>query len=76
MRSVLKEGLVPALSENLMLLRIFMRTMNLLEPPGELMQDPRVMPALIESYNRRDEREKPYEGPPRHEMVEILAKAS
>ena len=76
MRSVLKEGLVPALGENLMLLRIFMRAMNLLEPPSELMQDPRVMPALIESYNRRDEREKPYEGPPRHEMVEILAKAS
>ena len=34
MRSVLKEGLVPALGENLTLLRIFMRAMNLLEPPG------------------------------------------
>jgi 2-polyprenyl-6-methoxyphenol hydroxylase-like FAD-dependent oxidoreductase len=76
MRSILKEGLVPALGENLTLLRIFMRAMNLLEPPGELMKDPRVMPALIESYNRRGDREMPYEGPRRGEMVEILAKAS
>ena len=76
MRSLLKEGLVPALRENLTLLRIFMRAMNLLESPGELMRDPRVMPLLLESYGRRDQREKVYEGPDRLEMVEILSAAS
>ena len=73
MRSLLKDGLAPALEENVTLLRIFMRAMNLLEAPRELFKDPRVMPALLESYNRREEREKPYEGPKRAEMVEILA---
>jgi hypothetical protein len=37
MRSLLKEGLMPALREDLPLLRVFMRTMNLMDPPGDLM---------------------------------------
>ena len=58
MRSLLKDGLMPALREDVPLLRVFLRAMNLLEPPGDLMQNPVVMQGLLASYARRDQREK------------------
>ena len=43
MRSLLKKGLMPALREDLRLLRVFMRAMNLLDPPRNLMKNPVVL---------------------------------
>jgi 2-polyprenyl-6-methoxyphenol hydroxylase-like FAD-dependent oxidoreductase len=73
MRSLLKEGLVPALREDLPLLRIFMRAMNLLDQPRDLMKNPVVIQSLLASYARRDQREKVYLGPPREGMLERFA---
>jgi hypothetical protein len=73
MRSLLREGLMPALREDLTLLRIFMRAMNLLEQPRNLMQNPVVMQSLLASYARRDQRPKVFLGPSREEMVERFA---
>jgi len=73
MRSLLKEGLMPALREDLPLLRTFMRAMNLLDPPGELMRNPAVMQSLLASYAKRDQREKVDLGPTREAMVERFA---
>ncbi len=75
MRSLLKEGLMPALTEDLILLRVFMRMMNLMDPPGDLMKNPQVMQSLLASYAKRDERERPKlaDGPGREAMVELLA---
>jgi 2-polyprenyl-6-methoxyphenol hydroxylase-like FAD-dependent oxidoreductase len=75
MRSLLKEGLLPALQEDLKLLRIFMRTMNLLDRPGDLMKNPHLMQALLASYAKRDQREAVVHGPSRSEMVERFAAA-
>ena len=74
MRSLIKHGLIPALNEDLILLRVFMRAMNLLEPPGDLMKKPQVMQRLIASYAKRHERDpsKRVEGPGRDEMVALL----
>jgi hypothetical protein len=72
-RSLLKEGLMPALREDLRLLRIFMRAMNLLETPRDLMKNPVVMQCLLASYAKRDQREKVVLGPSREEMVERFA---
>jgi len=74
-RSLLKEGLLPALQEDVNLLRVFMRTMNLLDPPGDLMRNPMVMQSLIASYARRDQRPVVDQGPSRSEMVERFAAA-
>lgn len=77
MRGLLKDGLRPALMEDLPLLRRFLRTIHLLDQPGDLMKDPQVIQTLLRFYQTRDERkksEKP-EGPSRREMVERLEAA-
>ena len=73
MRSLLEEGLFPALREDLTLLRVFLRAMNLLEPPGELMKNPLVLQSLLASYAKRDQRPKEVLGPSRDEMVARFA---
>jgi 2-polyprenyl-6-methoxyphenol hydroxylase-like FAD-dependent oxidoreductase len=72
-RSLLKEGLVPALREDLPLLRVFVRTLNLLEPPGDLMRNPVFLQGLLASYAKRDQREKVALGPSREGMLERFA---
>jgi 2-polyprenyl-6-methoxyphenol hydroxylase-like FAD-dependent oxidoreductase len=72
MRSVLREGLLPAIREDLTLMRIFMRAMNLLEKPDDLMGRPEVMQRVMVSYQKREEREPLFQGPARSEMLEIL----
>jgi 2-polyprenyl-6-methoxyphenol hydroxylase-like FAD-dependent oxidoreductase len=73
-RSLIREGLMPALREDLSLLRTFMRTLHLLDPPGDLMKRPEVMQTVLASYQKRGEREelKQKDGPSRSEMVELL----
>jgi len=73
MRSLLKDGLMPALREDLALLRVFLRAMNLLETPGELFRSPLVMQSLLASYARREQREKVVFGPTREGMLERFA---
>ena len=75
-RSLLKEGLVPALQEDLPLLRILLRTVNLLDPPADLMKNPYVMQSLIASYAKRDQRPTVELGPGRGEMLARLDAAA
>jgi hypothetical protein len=72
-RSLLKEGLMPALQEDLGVLRIFMRALNLLDPPGDLFRNPAFMRGLLACYARRDQREKVVLGPTREAMLERFA---
>ena len=76
-RSLVREGLMPALHENLPLLRAFMRTLHLLDPPDDLMKKPEVIQAVLASYARREERarDKQAEGPSREAMVALFAEA-
>jgi hypothetical protein len=68
---------MPALNENLPLLRAFMRTLHLLDPPDDLMKKPEVIQAVLASYARREERarDKQAEGPSREAMVALFAEA-
>lgn len=75
MRSLLRDGLIPALREDLTVLRAFMRVFNLLEPPADLMKDPTILQKVLQSFERRDEREPVARGPKRAELVEQLAAA-
>jgi len=72
MRSLIREGLVPAMREDLVLLRAFLRVFNLLEAPTDLMKDPQILQRALAAYERRNEREAPPRGPGREEMLEIL----
>jgi 2-polyprenyl-6-methoxyphenol hydroxylase-like FAD-dependent oxidoreductase len=75
MRSVLREGLGPAMRSNLELMRKFSRVMHMLDTPQDLVSDPNVMKLVLEAYETRHERPSPVRGPSRDEMVELLAAA-
>jgi 2-polyprenyl-6-methoxyphenol hydroxylase-like FAD-dependent oxidoreductase len=73
MRSLLREGLLPAMREDLVLLRSFLRVFNLLEAPTDLMKDPQIIQRALASYERRGERKAERPGPNREEMLEALS---
>jgi 2-polyprenyl-6-methoxyphenol hydroxylase-like FAD-dependent oxidoreductase len=76
LRSLIRHGLVPALRLDADVSRVFFRSFNLLDPPGDLLRDPRVMLKVLELYQSRGEREDPVLGPGRAEMVARLAEGS
>jgi flavin-dependent dehydrogenase len=76
MRSLLVEGLVPALREDIVVTRAFMRVFNMLDDPRELMAAPDLLGRVMAVWGRRDEREPVRLGPSRSEMVEKIAAAS
>jgi 2-polyprenyl-6-methoxyphenol hydroxylase-like FAD-dependent oxidoreductase len=74
MRSVLREGLLPALRKDAAVFRAFLRGFNLLESPEALLQDSEVMATVLEAWQTRDEREPdPPLGPDREELLALLA---
>jgi hypothetical protein len=73
MRSLVRDGLLPALREDLVLLRAFTRVFNLLEAPTDLLKDPDVLQRVIAAFERRGERPPVARGPDRAEMLEYLA---
>ncbi|MGH0030910.1 MAG: FAD-dependent oxidoreductase [Myxococcota bacterium] len=75
MRSVMRDGFVPALREDVGVLRAFMRIFNLLAEPSDLMKDPAFLGKVLAVYQKRDQREPVEQGPSRDEVVEQLAAA-
>jgi 2-polyprenyl-6-methoxyphenol hydroxylase-like FAD-dependent oxidoreductase len=73
MRSLVRDGLLPALREDLVLLRAFTRVFNLLESPTDLMKDPDILQRAIAAFERRNQRSQGARGPDRAEMLEVLA---
>ncbi len=76
MRSVLREGLLPAMRTDPAVFRAFLRGFNLLEPPEALLQDAEVVATVMDAYQRRDERppDAPF-GPEREGLLALLAAA-
>ena len=77
LRSVLREGLVPALRTDIVVVRAFMRVFNLLAAPDALLRDPDVMGRVLAAWRERDRRA-PEElpGPERSAMLALLAQAA
>ena len=71
-RDVMQRGLVPALRLDSAVLRAFSRAFNLLDPPGDLMRRPDILQRVLKVYQAREQREEPYLGPGRTELIEIL----
>lgn len=77
LRSVLRDGLIPALRTDIEVVRAFMRVFNLLVPPDALMSDPVVMGRILTAWRERDQRPPlPAAGPERDAMVELIARAA
>ncbi len=74
MRSMLREGLLPAMRVDPVVLRAFLRMFNLLEPPNSLMADPDVIGRVMNVYQDRDARApEPPLGPDRTALIAALA---
>lgn len=74
-RSLVREGFLPALRENVQVLRAFLRMMTMLDPPGDLMKRPDVLQGALAAWQRRAERPALALGPSRADMVRLLADA-
>ncbi len=73
MRSVMREGLFPAVRTDPTVFRAFLRGFNLLEAPEVLLQDAEVMARVMEAYQSRDQRlPEPPLGPDRNELLARL----
>ncbi|HPU38323.1 MAG TPA: FAD-dependent oxidoreductase [Microthrixaceae bacterium] len=55
-RSLLRDGLLPAMRVDPVVLRAFLRMFNLLQPPDSLMNDPDVIGRVMAVYQDRDNR--------------------
>jgi hypothetical protein len=77
LRSVLRDGLIPALRTDIEVVRAFMRVFNLLVPPDALMTDPAVMGRILSAWRDRERRAAlPTAGPEREAMLEVIARAA
>ena len=75
MRSVMRDGFIPALREDISVLRAFMRIFNLLDAPSDLMKDPSFLGRVLAVYQKRHERE-PAEATSRDEVLDTMATAA
>lgn len=73
LRALIRDGLVPGLTEDPVLLRAFSRTIHLLDGPGELLRNPVAMQAMLAAWGRREQRPKVVLGPTRDAMLERFA---
>lgn len=74
MRDLLREGLLPAVRTDPVVLRAFLRSFNLLQPPQQLLTDTDVISRVMDVYQRRDERPaEPPAGVTRDELLGRLA---
>ncbi len=77
MRSVLREGLAPAMRTDPEVFRAFVRTFNLLVSPDTLISDSDIGARVLAVWNDRESRPpEPVLGPPRPELLEVLGLAA
>src|SRR5690606_28670058 len=76
-RSVLRDGLIPALRTAAEVVRAFMRVFNLLAPPDALISGPVAMGRILAAWRERERRPPlPAAGPERDTLVDLLARAA
>jgi 2-polyprenyl-6-methoxyphenol hydroxylase-like FAD-dependent oxidoreductase len=74
MRDVLRKGLLPAVRTDPVVLRAFLRSLNLLQPPEQLLSDTDVIARVMAVYQQRDDRPpEPNAGVERDELLARLA---
>jgi 2-polyprenyl-6-methoxyphenol hydroxylase-like FAD-dependent oxidoreductase len=71
-RSLLREGLGHALRDDVNVLRAFMKVMNLLEPPQDLLKKPEIFQSVLSAWSDRHNRPPLAVGPTRSEMIEVM----
>jgi 2-polyprenyl-6-methoxyphenol hydroxylase-like FAD-dependent oxidoreductase len=75
-RALMRDGLGHALRDDPLVMRAFMRVLNLLEPPEDLLKRPDVMQSVLRAWNDRANRPPLALGPTRAEMLDLLRLAA
>lgn len=75
-RSVRRDGVLPALREDIHLMRAFMRVVHMLQLPEDLLSRPELATAVLASHAKRHERAPTVTGPSRAQMVELLSRVA
>jgi 2-polyprenyl-6-methoxyphenol hydroxylase-like FAD-dependent oxidoreductase len=75
-RAVVRDGLLPALGEDAVVLRAFLRMFNLLAPPQEIFQRPEIFSRVLACFGRRHGRAPIVQGPPRDALVARLERVA
>jgi 2-polyprenyl-6-methoxyphenol hydroxylase-like FAD-dependent oxidoreductase len=74
MRSLMRDGLMPAVRTDATVFRAFLRVLNILDAPDAMIANPEVTGRILEVWQARGERpEPPADGPSQDEMLRILA---
>jgi 2-polyprenyl-6-methoxyphenol hydroxylase-like FAD-dependent oxidoreductase len=74
MRSVLREGLLPAIRTDAVVFRAFIRSLNLLDPPERMVTDPDINARVLAVWQDRANRPpEPVLGPPRSDLMAALS---
>lgn len=73
MRSLMRDGLFPAVRTDPTVFRAFMRVFNLLDPPDAMVGNPEVTGRILEVWQARGQRpDPPADGPTQERMLHIL----
>jgi hypothetical protein len=76
-RSLLRDGVMAATRTDATVYRAFLRTLNLLDPPAAMMQNPDVVARVMAVWQDRDNRPPPERvGPRRAEFMAAIADAA
>jgi len=77
LRSVVQEGLFPAMRQDVEVLRAVVRVLHLLDPPDAVLRNPGVMAKILAVWRDRDQRERRTRelGPPRDALLAALRAA-
>ena len=75
-RAVVRDGLIPALGEDVVVLRAFLRMFNLLAPPQAIFSDPDVFGRILASFARRGSRPPRELGPSRDALLAQLERVA
>lgn len=72
-RDVMREGLAPAIRQDLDLMRTFVRMVHMLDAPRDITREGDVMSKVMASYETRHQREPLVRGPSRDEALKMLS---
>ncbi len=75
MRSLLRDGVMPAMREDIVIMRAFMRVFNMLDAPSDMLAKPELLPRILAVWQRREERPPVNMGPSRNELAEEIESA-
>ena len=75
--SLLRDGVMAATRTDAKVYRAFLRTLNLLDPPAAMMQDPDIVARVMAVWQDRENRPRPERvGPRRAEFIAAIADAA